>query len=107
MDAINKKTKDPFDPIFMVEGIQINSLTFVDDIVEFSKNFAEVACSTIANEVFQNENRLKFKTSKCKIIVMNRKEDNQVMLNGVAIDQVEEHRYLGTIVAGDGRETEV
>ena len=64
--------------------------------------------SLVSDEVFQMENRLCFKPSKCKVMEMNCCEENSnFTLNSVKLDVVKEKKYLGTIVANNGRESDI
>ena len=57
-------------------------------------------------EVFQGETRLKFKPSKCKIIVMNKMEEIKDEIGQIKLEVVELHTYLGTIISCDGSRDE-
>ena len=99
MDVINKKKKDMFDHMFIIEGLSIDRLIFVDDIVEFLRSFKDVQNSIVANEVFQKANRLNFKSSKCKLMVLNGDANGEeFILNGARLDVVTQHKYLGTLI---------
>ena len=83
MDEVNKRDGDIFDPVITCEGIEIKNLLFVDDIVEFSKELKDAEYSNINYEVFQKSNRIKFKTSKCKLLINYNEEiaNNSVLNN--------------------------
>ena len=108
MDEINKTEIDVFDTVTTVEGIPMERLLFVDDIIEFSKTYEQTDVNNIYDEVFQNKNRLVFKTSKCKMMVINGGEAKRdIILNHSKIEEKDSHRYLGTIVSTKGRDADV
>ena len=103
MDAENKKCNDPFSSNCCVEGIPINQLSFVHDLIEFTKNEISTNERNVGNEIFERKTRLNFKTSKCKIMPMNRKRDIEFHLNDQKMEVVDDHVYLGTIVSRNGQ----
>ena len=109
MDERNKKKKDNFDPNFIIEGICLHGVTFIDDIVEFARSEEEIIECIVGDEVFQSSSRLKFKPSKCKILLMNAgagKHREMFMLNDERIEVVLQYKYLGTIVSDNGSRTD-
>ena len=104
MDADSKRKGDCFSTGFYVEGIQVNRLSFVDDLIEFNQGIAAANEKSIDAEIFENKTRLKYKVPKCKIITMNCKSKAQdgVMMNGEFLEIVKEHVYLGTIISCNG-----
>ena len=108
MDWMNKKEEDIFDEIIVIEGVPMNRLLFVDDVVEVSKSMESTDVNNITHGVFQNENRIKYKTSKCKIM-MNREEDNEfkITMNNEEMERKVSHTYLGTIISEKGRKEEL
>ena len=71
MDARNKRDVDRYDSEFVIEGILLNGVIFIDDIVVFARTELEVIELLVSDEVFQRSNRLRFKPVKCKIILIN------------------------------------
>ena len=51
---------------------------------------------------FPDETRFKFKPPKCKIMVMNRKENIEDEIREVVLAIVNLHKYLGTLISCDG-----
>ena len=105
MDMRNKKVKDGFDSSFVIEGIDLSGITFIDDIIEFTRTVEELVESLAADEVFQRSNRLRFKPSKCKIILINADAGtmgDMLTLNGESVEIVVRWKYLGTYVDQDG-----
>ena len=110
MDARNKREEDRYDPEFVIEGILVNGVIFVDDIVVFARTEQEVIELLVSDEVFQRSNRLRFKTTKCKIILINAGDgafEGTFKLNGETVEVVLMYKYLGTIVEQHGRKLDV
>jgi hypothetical protein len=108
MDRRNKKKRDVFDPVLVVEGIDLLGLTFVDDILEMMRTVEDVETSLVSDEVFEKENRLLFKPSKCKIMTNEKKSANiSFELNNEEVSIVTNHKHLGTMVAIDNRRADV
>ena len=110
MDARNKRVRNRYDPGFVIEGIDLKGITFIDDIIEFLRAQLQVMESLVDDEVFERSNRLCFKPSKCKILPMNVNADGMkemFVLNGEFIEVVAEHKYLGTMVGADGRDGDI
>ena len=74
----------------------------MDDIFEVIKTQYDLLLSSARSEVFQKETRLNFKPSKCKVLVMNEKEQIEDHIGETKLEQVVEHVYLGTIISCDG-----
>ena len=106
VDVINKKEKDFMEPVVVIDGIKIPRVLFVDDIMELTKSFYDLRISNVGNESFERANRVDFKPVKCKAICMNC-EPEESELDGVRLEVVEEHKYVGTIVAKKGRKTDM
>ena len=104
MDADSKLSNDPFIENCFIEGVQINRLSFVDDLVDFSKSGKEADMRNIGAEVFEKKNRLNHKITKCKVMC-NTKECPEVWLNGELMEVVNEHVYLGTLISKNGERT--
>ena len=102
MDTINKKEKDIWSKKCVIHGVDLNALTFVDDIFEVIKTQYDLVVSSARSENFQDETRLKFKPPKCKIMAMNQKENIADDIGGTKLLQVAEHEYLGTFISVDG-----
>ena len=108
MDSLNKKKADIWSKRCTVQGIDLDALTFVDDIIEIVKNQYDLLLSSARSEVFQKETRLNFKPPKCKLMVMNQAENILDEIGGIKLHQVDNHEYLGTIISADGsRNTEI
>ena len=102
MDADSKRTHDCFSADFCVEGIAINRMSFVDDLIEFDPSIADANVTSVSSEVLEKKTRLKFKVPKCKVMPMNCKIGRGVILNDQMLDEVKEHVYLGTIISANG-----
>ena len=74
MDTLNKKKIDIWSKTCTIQGVDLDALTFVDDIFEVIKSQYDLVLSSARSEVFQKETRLNFKPPKCKIMVMNQEE---------------------------------
>ena len=109
MDSRNKRKDDRFDTEFVIEGISLKGITFVDDIVEFIRREEEIIDHLVDDDVFQCSNRLRFKSVKCKILPINSGADNLkevFVLNGELLELVLQHKYLGTIIERYGRKAD-
>ena len=102
VDGLNKKECDSFDPICCVEGVEIRRLGFVDDLLELARGILETQISCISDEIFEKQNCLLYKPSKCKVMLQNLVESGDVILDGEILEIVKEHKYLGTIVESSG-----
>ena len=102
MDADSKKEGDCFSADFCIEGIVVNRISFVDDLMGLNASIEIANDSSIRSEVFQKKTRLKFKVPKCKAITMNCKNPGEIVLNDIEMEQVKEHVYLGTIISANG-----
>ena len=102
MDADSKRSGDCFSSEFCIDGIQINRMTFVDDLIGFNSNTEVANDSNITYEVFEKKSRLNFKVCKCKLMGMNCKKHGGVELNGEEMEWVKEHEYLGSIISENG-----
>ena len=107
IDADSKKQRDCFSSDFCVEGIVVNRISFVDDLMGVSANIEIANDSSLEAEVFEKKTRLHFKVSKCKVMAMNcKKNSGSVILNGEEMEEVKEHVYLGTLVSANGERFE-
>ena len=68
-----------------MQEVELDALTFVDDILEVMKTQLDLILSKRRSNVFQDETRFKFKPPKCKIMVMNRKENIKDEIRGVVL----------------------
>ena len=91
MDSLNRKEKDVWTKSCVVQGVQLDALTFVDDILEMLKSQLDIILSSARSEVFQNETRLRFKPPKCKLMVMNQKEAIEDEIGGIVLAIVNVH----------------
>ena len=103
MDAESKKINDPFSSDCSIEGIQINKISFVDDLAEFTVSADNTNERNIDNEIFEKKSRLNFKTSKCKVMPMDMKTVPDIVLDGEKLEVVDDHVYLGSIVSRNGQ----
>ena len=106
MDTINKKERDVFSKNCIVERVNLDTVTFVDDIFGVCKSQIDVVVSSARDETFQDTSRLKFKPPKCKLLVMNAVELIMDDIGGKQLEIVKQHIYLGTIIADDGKRNE-
>ena len=88
-----------------MEGIKINPLLFQDDIFLANKT-KEMKESIDIIETFQTLKRLQFHEDKSKKSVLNRKNDEKLKVNGIEIERVPNHKYLGKIVEEGNKEKE-
>ena len=107
VDSINKKEDDVCDPVFIIEGVSVPRLLFVDDIIEMARSIEDTNLNIVSNETFEKENRINFKPSKCKLMLNNVQDPTDVMLNGIVLEVVKHHTYLGTIVSEKGRDEDL
>ena len=105
-DFKNEKEEHLWSKICVIQGINFDAITFIDDITEVCKSQHDVIVSSARLEVFQNETRLKFKPGKCKLIVMNEKEIIQDTIGNISLEKVKKHTYLGTVISSDGKRYE-
>ena len=82
-------------------------LLFVDDIIEMTRSIEDAIINTVSNETFEKENRIDFKPGKCKLMLSNIEDQVDVLLNGIVLEVVKHHVYLGTIVSEKGRDRDL
>ena len=58
---------------------------------EVIKTQYDLVLSSARSEVFERETRLRFKPTKCKIMVMNQNENIEDEINGIKLVQVKSH----------------
>ena len=102
MDTFNKKKKDVWSKNCKIQGIDLDSLIFVDDILEVAKGILDTLLSSARLEVFEDETGLHFKPPKCKLMVMNENEDIKDHIGAYELLKVLLHEYLGTMISCDG-----
>ena len=102
MDTLNKKKRSIWSKRCSIQGVDLDALTYVDDIFEVVKSQYDLLLSSARSEVFQKETRLNFKPPKCKIMVMNQTEQIEDDIGGKILEQVVDHEYLGTMISNDG-----
>ena len=84
----------------------MSRISFVDDLLEFSKSQGDANERSTASEIFEKKTRSKFKVVKCKVIEKCRKTAGVDMtLNGEVMEKVKDHVYLGTIISRNGERT--
>ena len=77
-------------------------------MLELARGIQDTQISCISDEIFEKQNCLLFKPTKCKVMLQNLIEAGDgVMLNGVILEIVKEHKYLGTIVESAGRAKDI
>ena len=80
-----------------IEGTKMNPLLFQYDI--FAVNRIKDIQETInIIETFQNLKRLQFHEEKSKKSILNGKRNEKVKVNGIEIERVTSHTYLGKII---------
>ena len=102
VDAINK-SNDVYDPVVVIDGVEIPRTLFVDDILEIIKDFFDLDITIVGNETFEKINRVCFKPSKCKLICCNCTPPDKIRMNSTILEVVDDHEYLGTIISAVGR----
>ena len=102
MDSDSKRPGDCFTSEFCVEGISVNRMSFIDDLIGLNLSIEMANDSSIRSEVFEKKTRLNFKVCKCKVMPMNCRKHGGVTLYGEEMEQVKEHDYLGTIISANG-----
>lgn len=102
VDAESKRRCDCFATDFYIEGININRMSFIDDLIVFNVSTSVTNESNISYMVFERKTRLKFKVCKCKGMTMNCKKMGVIELNGEEVEVLKEHVYLGTIISSNG-----
>ena len=86
-----------FEKKWNIEGTEIDPLLFQDDI--FAVNRTEDIQETVnIIETFQNLKRLQFHEEKTKKSILSGKKDEKVTINGIEVDRVQSHKYLGRII---------
>ena len=103
MDTESKKRNDPFTVDCCINGIPINQLSFVDDLLQATKSSESTEERTLSDEIFERKTRLNYKTSKCKIMPMNCSRKIEIYLDGEIMEVVDDHVYLGSIISIDGQ----
>ena len=101
MDADNKRKRDCFSSNFCIEGVAINRMSFVDDLMGLEGSIAISNESCIDLEVFERKTRMNFKVSKCKVM-SNTNKSVEVVMNDEILENVKEHVYLGTVISANG-----
>ena len=57
MDTLNKKKPDVWSKRCTIQGIDLDALTFIDDILEVAKTQYDLILSSARSEVFEKESR--------------------------------------------------
>ena len=102
VDADSKREGDCFTTDFHIEGICINRMSFIDDLIGFNGSISVANESNLSYMVFERKTRLRFKVCKCKGMTMNCKRKGCLELNGEEVVVVKNHVYLGTIISSNG-----
>ena len=102
VDADSKREGDCFATDFYIEGININRMSFIDDLIVFNKSISVTNEANVSYMVFERKTRLKFKVCKCKGMAMNCKKKGVIELNGEEVEKLKEHVYLGTVISSNG-----
>ena len=84
----------------------LEDLDFADDIVLISSKYEHVQSKT--NRLVDNAGRvgLKLNAQKCKVMRMNSRREDKVMIGREEVEDVEEFVYLGSTVTKEGGGTE-
>ena len=93
-----------------VGGRNVNNFRYADDTALIAES--EEALQKIVNEVCikSEENGLRMNVKKTKVMAVSRDATPNVniLVNGIALEQVKSFKYLGQVITDDGRcETEV
>ena len=110
IDAINKGDdviSEVYDPTIIIDGVEIPRMLFVDDILEILKTFDELLISITKDETTEKTNRTEYKPSKCKVMFMNCVPTDEIKMNGVLLDVVKDHEYLGSVISDKGRKKDL
>ena len=81
----------------------LEDLDFADDIVLVSSKYEHIQNKT--NRLLDNAGRLglKLNAQKCKLMRMNTRREDEVMIGREEVEDVEEFVCLGTTVTKEGR----
>ena len=84
----------------------LEDLDFADDIVLLSSKYPQIQDKT--NRLVDNAGRvgLKLNAQKCKVMRMNARREDKVMIERKEVEDVEEFVYLGATVTKEGGGTE-
>ena len=84
----------------------LEDLDFADDIVLLSSKYQQIQDKT--NRLVDNAGRvgLKLNAQKCKVMRMNARREDKVMIERKKVEDVEEFVYLGATVTKEGGGTE-
>ena len=84
----------------------LEDLDFVDDIVLISSKYEHI--QNKLNRLVHNAGKLglKLNAQKCKVMRMNTRREDKVMIGREEVEDVEEFVYLGTTVTKEGGGTE-
>ena len=89
---------------------RLNILLFADDVVLIAENGEELQELLDEASVFSEEMQMKFGVEKCKVMVINEKQDGgneeKYTLSGKEMEKVAEFKYLGVIIDREGIEKE-
>ena len=81
VDAESKKVDDCFATDFYIEGICVNRMSFMDDLIGFNGSISVANEANVSYMVFERKTRLKFKVCKCKGMTMNCRHTCCIELN--------------------------
>lgn len=107
VDSINKYEDDVYDPVVVIDGVQVPRMLFVDDILEIMKTNEDLKVTVCGNETFEKTNRIEYKPSKCKLIYSNCVPSEEIKMNDSVLQVVSEHEYLGSIISVKGRKSDL
>ena len=106
VDSINK-SNGVYDPVVVIDGVEIPRTLFVDDILEIIKSFMDLDITIVDNETFEKSNRIYFKPCKCKVMCSNCVPPDDIKMNEAILEVVNDHEYLGSIVSNKGRKNDL
>ena len=107
MDAINKTEEDVYDPMVVINGVNVPRMLFVDDILELLKTTQDLKISVSEDETVEKKNRTEYKPTKCKLMYCGCVPDEEIMINESVLGVVSDHDYLGSVISEKGRKNDL
>ena len=87
--------------------IKIENLLFQDDIVRFEDDENKMNKANIILNIFENINKMEFHPKKTKVMEINSKNENEILLGENKLGYVKQMKYLGDIISYDGKYDEM
>ena len=87
-------------------GRNLNNIRYADDTVLIADSEEKLQCLVQALVTASGERGLKLNTSKTKVMVISKSDEDtrtHIAVNGEELEQVTKYKYLGSIVTQDGR----